>query len=41
MEFSYTDEDVKRLFSLETLLKMLEKIGYRANSYKVDMKSKV
>ena len=41
MELSYIDEDVKRLFSLETSLEMLEKDGYRGNPYKADMKSKV
>ena len=34
-------EDVQRLFSLETSLEMLEKVGHRGNSYKTDMKSKV
>ena len=41
MELPYTDEDVQRLFSLETLLEMLEKVGYHGNPYKADMKSKV
>ena len=41
MELSYTDEDVQRLFSLETSLEMLEKVGYRGNPYTGDMKSKV
>ena len=41
MELSYTDEDVQRLFSLETSLEMLEKVGHRGNPYKIDMKSKV
>ena len=41
MELSYTDEDVQRLFSLETSLEMLEKVGYRGNLFKADMKSKV
>ena len=41
MKLPYTDGDVQRLFSLETSLEMLEKIGYRANLFKVDMKSKV
>ena len=41
MELSLTDEDVQRLFSLETLLEMLEKVGYRGNPCKADMKSKV
>ena len=41
MELWYTDEDVKRLFSLETSLEMLEKVVHRGNPYKADMKSKV
>ena len=41
MELSYIDEDVQRLFSLETSLEMLEKVGCRGNPYKADMKSKV
>ena len=41
MELLYTDEDVQRLFSLETLLEMLEKVGYRGNPYKADIESKV
>ena len=41
MELSYTDEDVQRLFSLETSLEMLEKVGYRGNPYKADIESKV
>ena len=41
MELSYTDENVQRLFSIETLLEMLEKVGYCGNTYKADMKSKV
>ena len=34
-------EDVQRLFSLETSLEMLEKVGYRGNPYKADIESKV
>ena len=41
MELSSTDEDLQALFSLETSLEMLEKVGFRGNSYKADMKSKV
>ena len=41
MELLYTDEDVQRLFSLETSLEMLEKVGYRGNPYKADIESKV
>ena len=41
MELWYTDEDVQRLFSLETSLEMLEKVGYRGNPYKADIESKV
>ena len=41
MELLSTDEDVQTSFSLETLLEMLEKVGYRGNPYKADMKSKV
>ena len=41
MELSYTNEDVQRFFSLETSLEMLEKVGYRGNLFKADMKSKV
>ena len=29
------------MFSLEISLEMLEKVGYRGNPYKADMKSKV
>ena len=41
MKLPYTDGDVQILFSLKTSLEKLEKIGYRANLFKVDMKSKV
>ena len=41
MELSYTDEDLQRLFSLETSLEMLEKVGYHGNPYTADMNSKV
>ena len=40
MELSSTDQDLQTLFSLETLLEMLEKVGYRGNPCKSDMKSK-